>query len=98
MIWLILAIAVVGAFLFWAYRASKLDANNDGKIDHKDVADTLTEAVTKVKSAADLNQDGKVDSKDAAVAVKGVKATARGAKAAARRTVNTARKRAKKES
>lgn len=98
MVWLILAIVVVGAFIWWANKASKLDVNSDGKLDHKDAEAALGNAVDKAKSLADLNHDGKVDAQDAVVAVKSVKAAGRTAKAAvAKKAKAISKKSTKKE-
>ena len=98
MVWLILAIVAVGAFIWWANRDSKLDVNSDGKLDHKDAEAALGNAVDKAKSLADLNHDGKVDVQDAAVAVKAVKAAGRTGKAAvAKQAKAISKKHSKKE-
>lgn len=98
MVWLILAILAVGAFIWWSNRDNKLDANSDGKLDHKDAESALENAVHKAKSLADLNHDGKVDVQDATVAVTSVKAAGRTAKAAvAKKAKAVSKKRTKKE-
>jgi hypothetical protein len=98
MVWLILAIVAVGAFIWWANKDSTLDVNSDGKLDHKDAEAAVQNAVQKAKSLADLNHDGKVGVEDAVVAVKSVKAAGRTAKAAVAKKVRTVtKKRTKKE-
>lgn len=98
MLWLILAIVAVGAFIWWANRDNKLDVNSDGKLDHKDAEAALGNAIDKAKSLADLNHDGKVDVQDATVAVTSVKAAGRTAKAGvAKKAKAITKKRSKKE-
>lgn len=98
MVWLILAIIAVGAFIWWANRDSQLDVNSDGKLDHKDAEAALKNAVHKAQSLADLNHGGKVDAQDAVVAVKSVKAAGRTAKAAVSKKAKAiSKKRTKKE-
>jgi hypothetical protein len=45
MVWLILAIVAVGAFIWWANKDSQLDVNSDGKLDHKDAEAAAQNAV-----------------------------------------------------
>lgn len=96
MLWLLLALVVVGAFIWWVNRDTGLDVNSDGKIDHKDAVSALDNAVNKVKSTVDLNKDGKVDAADAVAAVEGVKAKGRAAKTAVAKKVKSVGKRSKK--
>ena len=62
----VLLVAVV-AWIAWTL-LKKPDANEDGKVDHKDAL-----VAAKEVAAADLNKDGKVDLADAKEAVAKVK-------------------------
>ena len=71
----VLLVAVV-AWIAWTL-LKKPDANDDGKVDHKDALvaakSVAADAKAKAVAAADLNKDGKVDLADAKEAVAKVK-------------------------
>ena len=77
MLWLLLALVAVGAFIWWVNRDEKLDANDDGKIDVADAKVAVEKAVAEAKNLADVNKDGKVDVADVKAAGKKVKAGAK---------------------
>ena len=61
---------VVGLGLVWYFnRNSRLDVNQDGKVNVTDAKAAVTNTVAGVKAAADVNQDGKVNFSDAKAAV-----------------------------
>ena len=68
----LLAVAVLGGI--WYFNRNKgFDANQDGKVDLKDVKPVVENTVEAVKQAADTNNDGKVTVADAKEAVSEVK-------------------------
>jgi len=73
---LVLVLVAVVAWIAWTL-LKKPDANDDGKVDHKDALVAVKEIAEDVKvkaaSVADLNKDGKVDLADAKEAVAKVK-------------------------
>jgi hypothetical protein len=81
MLWLLLALVVVGAFIWWVNRDSKIDSNDDGKVDVLEAKVAVEKAVAEVKSLADVNKDGKVNVADVKAAGKKVKAGAKKAAA-----------------
>jgi copper chaperone CopZ len=75
MLWLLLTLVAVGAFIWYVNRDEKIDSNDDGKVD-------VSEAKAAVeKAAADVNKDGKVDVADVKEAGKKAKAGAKKAAA-----------------
>ena len=72
----VLLLLVFVAWIGWTLW-KKPDANDDGKVDHKDALvaakSVAAEAKAKAVAAADLNKDGKVDLADAKEAVAKVK-------------------------
>ena len=81
MLWLLLALVAVGAFIWWVNRDEKLDSNDDGKVDVAEAKVAVEKAVAEAKSLADVNKDGKVDVADVKAAGKKVKAGAKKAAA-----------------
>jgi hypothetical protein len=81
MLWLLLALVAVGAFIWWVNRDEKIDSNDDGKVDVSEAKAAVEKAVSVAKSAADLNKDGKVNVADVKEAGKKVKAGAKKAAA-----------------
>ncbi len=76
----LLAVLVIGGI--WYFNRNKgFDANQDGKVDLKDVKPVVENTVAAAKEVADVNNDGKVtveDAKEAVVEVaKTVKKTAK---------------------
>jgi len=68
----LLAVAVLGGI--WYFNRNKgFDANQDGKVDLKDVKPVVENTVEAVKQAVDTNNDGKVTVADAKEAVSEVK-------------------------
>jgi hypothetical protein len=61
----LVAVAIVGALVYFNRSAKSLDINNDGKVDLADAKAAVDNAVTGVTAAADVNGDGKVDGEDA---------------------------------
>jgi copper chaperone CopZ len=74
MLWLLLALVAVGAFIWYVNRDEKIDSNDDGKA-------AVEKAVSVAKAAADVNKDGKVDVADVKEAGKKAKAGAKKAAA-----------------
>jgi hypothetical protein len=89
MLWLLLALVAVGAFIWWVNRDTKLDKNDDGVVDMSEIGLATQKAKEVAKAAADLNKDGKVDVADIKEAGKKVKA---GAKKAAGKAKAAAKK------
>jgi len=89
MLWLLLALVAIGAFIWWVNRDSKLDSNDDGKVDVLEAKVAVVKAVAEAKNLADVNKDGKVNVADAVEAGKKVKA---GAKKAAGKAKDAAKK------
>ena len=85
MLWLLLGLVAVGAFIWWVNRDTKLDSNDDGKVD-------TTEAKVEVKQVLDVNKDGKVTAADAVEAGKKVKAGAKKAAGKAKAAVKKTKK------
>jgi len=81
MLWLLLALVAVGAFIWYVNRDEKLDSNDDGKVDVAEAKVAVEKAVAEAKSLADVNKDGKVDVADVKAAGKKVKAGAKKAAA-----------------
>lgn len=81
---LLLVVLFFGAiFALWFFnRKTGFDANNDGKVDVKDVKPVVENTVTAVKEVADVNKDGKVNKEDAKEVVKKVAKKASKPKAA----------------
>ena len=89
LLWLLLALVAVGAFIWWANRDNKLDSNDDGKVDASEAKVAVQNAVAEAKNLADVNKDGKVDVADVKEAGKKAKA---GAKKAAGKAKDAAKK------
>jgi hypothetical protein len=87
MLWLLLALVAVGAFIWWVNRDVKLDSNDDGKVDVSEAKAAVDNAVVVAKAAADVNKDGKVDVADVKAAGKKVKAGAKKAAGKAKAAV-----------
>lgn len=87
MLWLLLALVAVGAFIWWVNRDVKIDSNDDGKVDGSEAKAALENAVSVAKAAADVNKDGKVDVADVKEAGKKVKAGAKKAAGKAKAAV-----------
>ena len=90
----ILVVVVVVAFIYIQMNKSKIDKNQDGKIDAEEVKSAAVEAVqpvvAKIEEAAkplDLNADGKVDLADAKEAVKRGRTKAKAKVEAVKQTV-----------
>ena len=81
MLWLLLALVVVGAFIWYVNRDEKIDSNDDGKVDVSEAKAAVEKAVSVAKAAADLNKDGKVNVADVKEAGKKAKAGAKKAAA-----------------
>jgi copper chaperone CopZ len=81
MLWLLLALVVVGAFIWYVNRDEKIDSNDDGKVDVSEAKAAVEKAVSVAKAAADVNKDGKVDVADVKEAGKKAKAGAKKAAA-----------------
>jgi copper chaperone CopZ len=81
MLWLLLALVAVGAFIWWVNRDEKIDSNDDGKVDVSEAKAAVEKAVSVAKAAADVNKDGKVNVADVKEAGKKVKAGAKKAAA-----------------
>ena len=77
MLWLLLALVAVGAFIWWVNRDEKLDSNDDGKVDLQEAKVAVEKAVAEAKSLADVNKDGKVNVADVKEAGKKAKAGAK---------------------
>jgi len=91
MLWLLLALVAVGAFIWWANRDSKLDSNDDGKVDVSEAKVAVEKAVAEAKNLADVNKDGKVNVADALEAGKKAKAGAKKAAGKAKAAVKKAK-------
>lgn len=87
LLWLLLALVVVGAFIWYVNRDSKIDANDDGKVDLADAKVAVEKAVVEAKNLADVNKDGVVNVSDAVAAGKKVKAGAKKAAGKAKAAV-----------
>jgi copper chaperone CopZ len=81
MLWLLLALVAVGAFIWYVNRDEKIDSNDDGKVDVSEAKAAVEKAVSVAKAAADVNKDGKVDVADVKEAGKKAKAGAKKAAA-----------------
>lgn len=81
MLWLLLGLVAVGAFIWWVNRDEKIDANDDGNVDVAEAKAAVEKAVAEAKKLADVNKDGKVDVADVKAAGKKVKAGAKKAAA-----------------
>jgi len=92
MLWLLLALVALGAFIWWVNRDNKLDSNDDGKIDTLEAKAAVDKAVSVAKAAADLNKDGKVDVADVKEAGKKAKAGAKKAAGKAKAAVKKVKK------
>lgn len=77
MLWLLLGLVVVGAFIWYVNRDSKLDSNDDGKVDVSEAKVAVEKAVAEAKNLADVNKDGKVNVADVKEAGKKAKAGAK---------------------
>ena len=82
MLWLLLGLVVVGAFIWWVNRDSTEVKAVTEAVKNVDVKSAVTKAVDTAKGFADVNQDGKVNVADAKAA--GNKVKAAGKKAAAK--------------
>ena len=89
MLWLLLGLVAVGAFIWWVNRDTKLDSNDDGKVDTTEAKAALDTAILAAAKALDANKDGKVDVADVKEVGKKVKA---GAKKAAGKAKDAAKK------
>lgn len=87
LLWLLLALVVVGAFVWYVNRDSKLDSNDDGKVDLAEAKVAVENAVNVAKNLVDVNKDGKVDVADVKEAGKKVKAGAKKAAGKAKAAV-----------
>jgi hypothetical protein len=81
MLWLLLTLVAVGAFIWYVNRDEKIDSNDDGKVDVSEAKAAVEKAVSVAKAAADVNKDGKVDVADVKEAGKKAKAGAKKAAA-----------------
>lgn len=81
MLWLLLGLVAVGAFIWWVNRDEKIDANDDGNVDVAEAKAAVEKAVAEAKNLADVNKDGKVNVADVKAAGKKVKAGAKKAAA-----------------
>lgn len=78
---LVLVLAVAG-FAVWHFNKDRgFDANQDGKVDVKDVKPVVQQTVAEAKKVADVNKDGKISTADAKEAVKKAVKKAKAAKA-----------------
>lgn len=87
LLWLLLALIVVGAFIWYVNRDEKVDSNDDGKVDLTEAKAAVEKAVVEAKNLADVNKDGKVDVADVKEAGKKVKAGAKKAAGKAKAAV-----------
>ena len=87
MLWLLLALVAVGAFIWWVNRDEKIDANDDGNVDVAEAKAAVEKAVAEAKKLADVNKDGKVDVADVKEAGKKAKAGAKKAAGKAKAAV-----------
>jgi beta-lactam-binding protein with PASTA domain len=91
MLWLLLALVVVGAFIWWVNRDEKIDANDDGNVDVAEAKAAVEKAVAEAKKLADVNKDGKVDVADVKEAGKKAKAGAKKAAGKAKSKLKVAK-------
>ena len=91
MLWLLLALVAVGAFIWWVNRDEKIDSNDDGKVDVSEAKAAVEKAVSVAKAAADVNKDGKVDVADVKEAGKKAKAGAKKAAGKAKSKLKVAK-------
>lgn len=87
LLWILLGLVVVGAFIWYVNRDNKLDSNDDGKIDVAEAKVAVENAVAEAKNLADVNKDGKVNVADAKEAGKKAKAGAKKAAGKAKAAV-----------
>jgi len=87
MLWLLLALVAVGAFIWWVNRDNKLDSNDDGKVDTVEAKAALDTAILAASKVLDANKDGKVNVADVKEAGKKVKAGAKKAAGKAKAAV-----------
>jgi len=92
MLWLLLGLVVVGAFVWYVNRDSKVDSNDDGKIDAAEAKAALDTAILAAAKVLDANKDGKVDVADVKAAGKKVKAGAKKAAGKAKAAVKKVKK------
>ena len=92
MLWLLLGLVVVGAFIWYVNRDEKIDSNDDGKVDVSEAKVAVEKAVAEAKNLADVNKDGKVNVADVKEAGKKVKAGAKKAAGKAKAAVKKAKK------
>jgi hypothetical protein len=92
MLWLLLGLVAVGAFIWWVNRDEKIDANDDGNVDVAEAKAAVEKAVAEAKKLADVNKDGKVDVADVKEAGKKVKAGAKKAAGKAKAAVKKVKK------
>ena len=91
MLWLLLGLVVVGAFIWYVNRDSKIDSNDDGKVDVSEAKVAVEKAVAEVKAVADVNKDGKVNVADVKAAGKKAKAGAKKAAGKAKAKLKVAK-------
>lgn len=87
MLWLLLGLVAVGAFIWWVNRDEKIDANDDGNVDVAEAKAAVEKAVAEAKKLVDVNKDGKVDVADVKEAGKKAKAGAKKAAGKAKAAV-----------
>ena len=92
MLWLLLGLVVVGAFIWYVNRDEKIDSNDDGKVDVSEAKVAVEKAVAEAKNLADVNKDGKVNVADVKEAGNKVKAGAKKAAGKAKAAVKKAKK------
>lgn len=84
-------VVVLGGLAVWYFnRGNKLDLNNDGAFDRKDVEQAVVNTVEGVKAVADVNKDGKVDVADAKEVATKAKKTVKKAATKAKTTAKKA--------
>lgn len=81
MLWLLLGLVVVGAFIYWVNRDSTEVKAVEEAVKNVDVKAAVSKAADAAKGFADVNKDGKVDVADVKEAGKKVKAGAKKAAA-----------------
>jgi len=92
MLWLLLGLVVVGAFIWWVNRDSTEVKAVTEAVKNVDVKSAVTKAADTAKGFADVNQDGKVTVADVKEAGKKVKAVSKKAAGKAKTAVKKAKK------
>jgi copper chaperone CopZ len=77
MLWLLLGLVVVGAFIYWVNRDSTEVKAVEEAVKNVDVKAAVTKAADAAKGFADVNKDGKVNVADVKEAGKKAKAGAK---------------------